>query len=238
LYYLTNLDFAMAEKSKLWFLENFNLFEGLSMDKMMELEKMTKMQEASRNEPIYFAQEPSNSIFFLKKGRVKLSRISSDGKEMIMALVNPGDIFGELAILDVADRSDFATTIEESLICAISKNDFKRFLEENPDLNIKISKLIGFKLKKFSERIEELVFKDSQQRVISFIVQLAKNHGKKIGDEYFIKPFLKHQDIAKLTACSRQTVNSILTELREKKIINFDRRKLIILDMAGLQSLM
>lgn len=218
----------MADKSKLWFLENFNLFEGLSKEKMEELNKITSMTETSKNEPIYFAQEASNSIFFLKRGRVKLSRISPDGKEMIIALVNPGEVFGELSILDITERSDFATTIEEALICAISKDDFKRFLESNPDLNLKISKLIGFKLRHFSERIEELVFKDAQQRVISFIVNLAKEHGKKVGDEFFVKPFLKHQDIAKLTACSRQTVNSVLTDLREQKLINFDRRKLVI----------
>ena len=227
----------MADKSKLWYLENFNLFDGLPEEKMMELEKITSMQETSKNDPIYFAQEPSNSIFFLKKGRVKLSRISPDGKEMIIALVNPGEVFGELSILDLEDRSDFATTLEDSLICAISKNDFKIFLEKNPELNLKISRLIGFKLRKFSERIEELVFKDAHQRVISFIINLAKEHGKKIGDEYFIKPFLKHQDIAKLTACSRQTVNSILTDLREQKLINFDRRKLIIIDYQKLNEL-
>ena len=227
----------MADKSKLWYLENFNLFEGLAEGKMKELEKITTMQETSKNHPIYFAQEPSNSIFFLKKGRVKLSRISPDGKEMIIALVNPGEVFGELSILDVSDRNDFATTLNDSLICAISKNDFKLFLENSPELNIKVSRLIGFKLRKFSERIEELVFKDANQRVVSFILNLAEEHGKKIGDEYFVKPLLKHQDIAKLTACSRQTVNSILTDLREKQLINFDRRKLVISNINKLKQL-
>jgi CRP/FNR family transcriptional regulator, cyclic AMP receptor protein len=228
----------MAEKSKLWFLENFNLFDGLSPADMEELSRITTMTETSKNEPIYFAQEASDAIFFLKKGRVKLTRNSHDGKEMIIGLVNPGEVFGELAILDVSERSDYASAIEESLICAISKNDFKRFLERNPGLNLKISKLIGLKLKRFSERIEELVFKDANQRVISFITNHARDYGKKIGDEYFVKPFLTHQDIAKLTACSRQTVNSILTELREKKLINFDRRKLIIINMEKLEELM
>lgn len=227
----------MADQSKLWYLENFNLFEGLAEEKLMELERITSMLETAKNDPIYFAQEPSNSIFFLKKGRVKLSRISPDGKEMIIALVNPGEVFGELAILDVEERSDFATALDESLICAISRDDFKSFIEKNPELNLKISRLIGFKLRKFSERIEELVFKDAQQRVISFLVNLSEEHGKKIGDEYFVKPFLKHQDIAKLTACSRQTVNSILTELREDNLINFDRRKLIIYNIEKLKEL-
>ena len=239
MFILTILNFgaAMSEKSKLWYFENFNLFEGLAKEKLMDLEKITSMQETPKNEPIYFAEEPSKSIYFLKKGRVKLSRISPDGKEMIMSLVNPGEVFGELAIFDLSDRSDFASAMDDSLICAISKEDFKKFLEKNPELNLKISRLIGFKLRTFSERIEELVFKDAQQRVITFLINFTEKNGKRVGEEIFVKPFLKHDDIAKLTACSRQTVNSVLSELRENKIINFDRRKLIVSDLRALKDL-
>jgi|SRR3972149_4118368 len=218
----------MAEATKFWYLENFNLFKGLNMESMDELSRISSMQNISKNQPIYFPREPSNSIFFLKKGRVKLTRISSDGKEMILGLVNKGEVFGEMAYLDEEERKDFATALDEVLVCAINKDDFKKFVEKNPELNLRITKLIGLKLKKYSERIEELVFKDAEQRVISFLLRLADENGKQIGDEIFVKPFLKHQDIAELTACSRQTVNSVLTELREKKIIHFDRKKIII----------
>lgn len=218
----------MADKSKLWYLENFNLFESIDPSNMEKLNSITSMQEIQKSQPIYFAQDPSNSIFFLKKGRVKLTRTSADGKEMIVALINPGDVFGEMSIVDDTERTDYAITMDESLICAISKNDFREFIEKNPSLNLKLTKLIGFRMRKYSERIEGLVFKDAQQRVISFLLNLASEQGKKIGDEIFVKPFLTHQDIASLTACSRQTVNSILTTLREDGAIDFDRRKLIV----------
>lgn len=218
----------MADKSKLWYLENFNLFESIDPSNMEKLNSITSMQEIQKSQPIYFAQDPSNSIFFLKKGRVKLTRTSADGKEMIVALINPGDVFGEMSIVDDTERTDYAITMDESLICAISKNDFKEFIEKNPSLNLKLTKLIGFRMRKYSERIEGLVFKDARQRVISFLLNLASEQGKKIGDEIFVKPFLTHQDIASLTACSRQTVNSILTTLREDGAIDFDRRKLIV----------
>ena len=227
----------MAEQSKLWYLENFNLFELMKESEMMELDAMTSMQEVKKSQPIYFADDPSKSIFFLKKGRVKLTRISPDGKEFIVALINPGEVFGEMSILDVGERTDFATTMEESLICAISNDDFKMFVEKNPKLNLEITKLIGFRMRKYSERIEELVFKDAEQRVISFIYNLSIEQGKRIGDEIFLKPFLTHQNIAQLTACSRQTVNSILTELREKGLIDFDRKKLIIHNEKELKKL-
>ena len=227
----------MADKSKLWYLENFNLFESIDQSNMEKLNNITSMQEIKKSQPIYFAQDPSNSIFFLKKGRVKLTRTSPDGKEMIVALINPGDVFGEMSILDDTERTDYAITMDECLICAISKNDFREFSEKNPSLNLKLTKLIGFRMRKYSERIEGLIFKDAQQRVISFLLSLANEQGKKIGDEIFVKPFLTHQDIASLTACSRQTVNSILTSLREDSIIDFDRRKLIIKNNNELRKL-
>ena len=141
-----------------------------------------------------------------------------------------GEVFGEMAYLGEGERNEFATALDDCLVCAINKDEFKSFVEQNPELNLKMTKLIGLKLKRYSERIEGLVFKDAEQRVASFILKLADENGKKIGDEIFVKPFLKHQDIAELTATSRQTVNSILTDLREKKVINFDRKKLIVMN--------
>ena len=226
----------MADKSKLWYLENFNLFTSLKQDSIMELNKMTKDKEIEKNQPIYFPNEPSTSIYFLKTGRVKISRYSDDGKEMIMAFINPGEVFGEMAYLGEEERTDIAVTVEPSYICAINKDDFTAFIQKNPALTLKITRLIGLKLKSYSERIEDLVFKDAKQRVISFLVKLSEENGKKIGEQIFVKPFLKHQDIADLTACARQTVNDVLTDLREKKIIDFDRKKLIINDINALKS--
>lgn len=226
----------MAEKSKLWYLENFNLFASLKQDSMMELNKIASEKEIDKNQPIYFPNEPSSAIFFLKTGRVKISRYNDDGKEMIMAFINPGEVFGEMSYLGEGERTDIAITVEPSFICAINKDDFANFIEKNPSLNLKITRLIGLKLKSYSERIEDLVFKDARQRVVSFLIKLAEANGKKIGEQIFVKPFLKHQDIADLTACARQTVNDVLTDLREKKIIDFDRKKLVINDFSKLKS--
>jgi CRP-like cAMP-binding protein len=218
----------MANKSKLWYLENFNLFNNLDEEKMMELNRMISDREINKEQPIYFANEPSQTIYFLKTGRVKITKYLSDGSEKIIALINPGEIFGEMAYLDEGERTDYAVTLELSLICAINKNDLASFIEKNPSLNLKLTKILGLKLRSFSERIEDLIFKDADQRVASFVLRYAEKNGKRIGEQIFVKPFLKHQSIGELTACSRQTVNTILTGLRQKGIIDFDRSKLII----------
>lgn len=225
----------MAEKTKLWYLENFNLFSGLRTDSMMELNKISSMQELKKEEPIYFASEPSKAIFFLKTGRVKITKYQADGSEKILAIINPGEIFGEMAYLDEGERTDFAVTLEPSLICAINKEDLSEFVNKNPSLNLKLTRLFGLKLRSFTERVEDLIFRDADHRVISFIIRYAEKNGKKVGDQIFIKPFLKHQDIGELTACSRQTVNYVLTKLRDENIIDFDRSKLIINKIGSLK---
>ena len=227
----------MAEKSKLWYLENFNLFKGLNDNSMMELNKISSMQEIKKEEPIYFASEPSRAIYFLKTGRVKIAKYFSDGSEKIITIINPGEIFGEMAYLDEGERTDYAITVESSLICAINKSDLTSFIEKNPELNLKLTKILGLKLRSFSERIEDLVFRDADQRIASFILRFAEKNGKKVGNQVFVKPFLKHQNIGELTACSRQTVNYILTNLRDKGVIDFYRNKLIINKIEELKKL-
>ena len=227
----------MIEKSKLWYLENFNLFKDLNDNSMMELNKISSMQEIKKEEPIYFASEPSRAIYFLKTGRVKIAKYFSDGSEKIITIINPGEIFGEMAYLDEGQRTDYAITVEPSLICAINKSDLTSFIEKNPELNLKLTKILGLKLRSFSERIEDLVFRDADQRIASFILRFAEKNGKKVGNQVFVKPFLKHQNIGELTACSRQTVNYILTNLRDKGIIDFDRNKLIINKIEELKKL-
>ncbi len=227
----------MSDKSKLWYLENFNLFENLDSKSMMELDKLIIDTETKTNEPVYFESEPSQTIYFLKKGRVKITKYLPDGSEKIIAIINPGEVFGEMAFLDESERHDYAVTVDPSRICAINKNDLAKFIEKNPALNLKMTKVIGLKLKKFSERIEDLIFKDADQRVTSFILRYAEKNGKTVGEQIFVKPFLKHQTIGELTACSRQTVNTILTSLRKKGLIDFDRSKLIINDKKRLREI-
>lgn len=218
----------MADKTKIWYLENFNLFSNLGKDKMMELNSIVNDKEVKGDEPIYFADDPSKNIYFLKAGRVKITKYLADGSEKIIDIINPGEIFGEMAYLDEGKRTDFAITVEPSLICTVRKNDLTSFIEKNPELNLRLTKILGFKIRSFSARIEDLIFKDADQRVASFILRYAEKNGKKIGKQIFVKPFFKHQNIGELTACSRQTVNYILTDLRANGIIDFDRSKLII----------
>jgi CRP/FNR family cyclic AMP-dependent transcriptional regulator len=113
--------------------------------------------------------------------------------------------------------------------------DMQELMNDNKPLNLKILKLMGLRLRKVERKIESLVFKDARTRVIEFIKDLAMEKGQKVGFETMIKSHFTHKDIASLTGTSRQTVTTILNELREENILTFDRRRILIRDMDKLK---
>lgn len=194
------------------------------------------MRTVEKNKYIYFPEEPSKVVFLLKEGRVKIGTYSDDGKEVIKAVLEPGEIFGELAVAGQETRADFAQVMDANVkICAIGKDEMLRILNSVPNLNMKITQLIGLRLQKMERRFESLIFKDARQRIVDFIRNSAQEKGTKVGYEWVFRHRLTHQDIANLTATSRQTVTIVLNELREQGIIKFDRRSILIREMEQLK---
>jgi CRP-like cAMP-binding protein len=227
----------MEAQSKLWYFENFSMLETLSKEEMMMLDKQAVMRNAPKKQVIYFPEDASNSIYMLKAGKVKISKISPDGKEMILAILGPGEVFGEMAITGQGKREEIAEATDDAIICVLKLGDLKNMMMMNPNFNIQITKLIGFRLKKIQNRFEALIFKTSEQRVVSFLKEMADDFGQKVlgnDNERSIRLRLTHDDIAKLTATSRQTVTSVLNDLEKKNIITYDRSQIFVKDYSRL----
>lgn len=218
-------------QTKLWHLENFSMLRILSKDEIKAMDRMAVMQHAPRNQVIYFPEDTSNTIFLLKKGKVKISRMAESGKEMILAILGPGDIFGELCITGQVKREEIAEATEDAVIRSVGMSDFQNMMEMNPKFNLQVTKFIGFRLKKMQTRLEGLIFKTAEQRVRYFIKELAEEHGREImcnPEEREVKMRLTHEDIAKLSATSRQTVTSVLNDLEKHGLISYDRRRIFV----------
>lgn len=214
----------MGEKTKIWYLQNFNLIEGMDESSMEFMDQNSKMKKSSKHEIIYFPEERSDTIYMLKEGKVKISRVSEDGKKMTLHLIGPGEIFGESAILGQEKRENIAEVVEDAVICSINRTMFQKMLANNPKLNLSINKFIGLRIRKIQAHVEDLVFKDAKERVVAFLERYTKTFGKKMIDGWMVRPFLTHQEIADLTATSRQTVNSILNDLVNNNEIKYTRR--------------
>jgi CRP-like cAMP-binding protein len=225
-----------ATESKLWYLEQINLFRELSASDLDRIDRVTSMKSMEKGKYIYFPEDSSNVVFLLKKGRVKIGSFSEDGKEIIKAILEPGEVFGELSITGQEKRSDFAQAMDgEVRICAISKDEMISMMSENAKLSFEVTKHIGDRVSRMERRFENLVFRDARQRIIDFIVSNAKAKGVAIGYGFKLKHELTHQDMANLTATSRQTVTITLNELKERELINFDRKSILIHDIKDLE---
>jgi len=144
-------------------------------------------------------------------------------------------VFGEMGIVGEANRQDFAIAMDaETRMCTINTEEFKEIMKTNPALSLEITKSIGEKLRNVERRLESLIFKDARERVIDFIKEMATKYGKSIGDEVLVKHDLTHQDIANLTATSRQTVTTVLNELKSADLIYMERKRFLVRNLEGL----
>ena len=222
-----------------WSLRNFFLFNELSEEEMDALKQKMRDFVHAKNEYIYLADNGTDQVYFLKSGFVKIGTISKDGKEIIKDILQPGEIFGELSLnLPGGIRDEYAQALgDDVVICAIHKSDFEGLLLELPALSIKVTKMLGDRLVKMERKLRSLVFKDSRSRIIDFLIELAEENGRRVGDETLIDNLLTHQEMANLTATSRQTVTTVLNELREKNLIYFDRKRILIRNLVEFKAM-
>jgi len=225
----------MKDSGNLWFFEESDLFDVLCPHKTPGMEKTHIPSVYQKDDFIYFPQDASKQIYMISNGRVKIGAYTPDKKEVVKAILAKGEIFGELALAGEETRTDFAQAMDnDTRICTMSIDDLKQLMKDNQELSFKILRIVGWRLKKMERKIESLVFKDARTRIVEFLRDTANERGQKVGFEMMIKNNLTHKDIASLTGTSRQTVTTVMNELREKNLINFDRRRILIRDMEKL----
>ena len=140
-----------------------------------------------------------------------------------------------MALAGEVRRVDYAQAMDdETMICPMNIEDMQELMKNNRPLNFKIFKIMGLRRQKVERRLESLIFKDARTRIIEFLKELGEERGQKVGFETMVKSHFTHKDIASLNGTSRQTVTTVLNELKEKNLINFDRRKILIRDMEKL----
>ena len=222
----------MSETQSLWYLENIDVSNMLCPKKQAagHLEKQLH-RRFKKGDYIYLPEEHSDKMYFLTEGRVKIGTYSSAGKEITKAILGVGEVFGEMSVLGEGKRRDFAYAMDDAEMCVLTVNDMKSLMREYSQVSMFMVKLLGNRTRKMEKRLESLVFKDSRSRIVEFLYELAMNKGRRVGYEREVRNFITHQEIANLTATSRQTVTTVLNELRNKNILVFNRRRMLVRDM-------
>jgi CRP/FNR family cyclic AMP-dependent transcriptional regulator len=220
----------------LWYFESVNLFKILCPGKLEASKTKHVFRTFSKDEYVYFESQPADEIYFVARGRVKIYELKRPNTEVVKAILSTGEIFGELALAEERERTDFAQVMEDNtVVCCLKLKDMQELLLSDKDLSFRILKLVGFRLNKLERKIEQLVFKDVRTRVIEFLKDAAEWKGKKVGTETLIQTPLTHYEIGKLTGLSRQSVTVTLNELKRQNLIYFDRRRILIRNLDELK---
>jgi CRP-like cAMP-binding protein len=179
---------------------------------------------------VYSEGDRADTLYILKEGRIKITRLAEDGREMTMDIIEPGDIFGELALAGETERETNAEALEDSFICTISRQNFEAFLGMRPNLTLTITKWIGVRLRRIENRFENLIFQDVRTRLYSLLKDLAQKYGKEVQGGCKITIKLSHQELANLIGSSRETVTLEVNNLKKKGLIFMEGRNYILPD--------
>lgn len=226
----------MKAAQKLFSLRHSEIFESFNPVELGRLLGILEELELPKHHIIFSPGTPSEAIYFIEKGRVRLTRLSPEGKTVILALLGPGDLIGEAA-WETGEHDSYAETLEDSRIYQIGREAFQAFVRENPEFGLRLIQIIGIRLKQAQARIEDLVFRQVPSRVARLLLSLAESHGKVTPNGIRVEFPLTHQEIADLVGSSRVTVTQILNKFRSSNWIEIESKRVTIHNMDALEDM-
>jgi len=225
---------SVGQLAKVWFLKRIRLFADLSDAELAEMGARTLMTTAHRRENLYLPGEPGDQVYLRKSGRVKLVKPLDGGKEITLAILEPGEIFGEVEALEGCLRDTRAEVLEDASICIIGRDYFEDLLSQRPKLSIRLTKLIGLRFRRLESRVQDLLYRDVPTRLAGLILELAQ---PKSDGPNTIGFRLTHRELASLIASTRETVSLTLGQFRDQGLIGLDHKHITVTNLQALKAL-
>ncbi|MFQ6617511.1 MAG: Crp/Fnr family transcriptional regulator [Fidelibacterota bacterium] len=211
-------------------LKKVPLFSELKDDVLEKIAFLLQRRNYKKNNMILIEEDFGDSLFFINKGKVKVTRISEDGREVILSILSEGDFFGEMSILDGETRSANVISMDESEVFVLKRGDFLNLLERYPKIAISLLQELAMRLRKSDQQIESLSLSDAENRVAQVILRLAADIGKHKLGQVVIEDLPLQQDLANMAGTSRETISRMLKLFSRKEYIRKEGRRLTILN--------
>ena len=204
----------------------------------MDLEPLAaglRRRTYQRGEVIFHQDDPGDRLHFVAEGMVKISIVSSDGRENDIALLSSGDCFGEMSVLNGGRRSATAVAVEATQTMTSTREDFITFLNEHVQVAIQIIALMARRLRNMDEMIGDMVFLDVPTRVAKKLLELANTYGESRDDQDLVTIPLGQEEVSRLVGSSREAVSRALATYRRMGLLTTSHRRITINDMEGLE---
>ena len=224
-------------KRILWYLKKIPLLSELGPDALARISDTVEMREIRRREVIYLPGDPGGSLFVVNGGRVKISKVTRDGKALTLTYCGPSELFGETCLVAGGPREEMAEAMENSMVTEIERSLFERLLEHNATLGYQMTKLLASRRRDHENKLETLVFRDVTAKLAELLLQLAEQYGVEDSRGTLVALKITHQELANLIGSTRETVSLTLSQFKKKSLICTEGRKVIIADAESLRAL-
>jgi CRP-like cAMP-binding protein len=216
--------------------QRVQLFAGLPPDDLNRIAGHARALRKARGEFIYIAGDRADFVYIVKKGRVKLSVLSESGKEIAIDIIQPGEIFGEFALVDESLRSNMAQALDDLVVWVFSKHDFTRFLTSQPKLALNYIKLVGDRRRRMEKKLSDITSKAVSGRICELLHELSTGSAdaESVPSDYLVP--LTHHDVASLIGAARQTTTTVLNDLERRGIIELGRGWIRVKRLKQLQT--
>lgn len=217
-----------------WHISQCDFFSQMLPEDIRRLEAGSRVRRFKRGETVYLPADAADGVLLLTSGRIKICHLTPEGKQSILVFVEPGELFGELSLLDTNTREEYAEAIESSQIVLIPRELIHWAMAKYAHVTLGVTKLIGLRRRRVERRLKNLLFRSNRERLIFLILELLEQYGenKSSGIELGIK--LSHQDLANIIGSTRETVTVVLGQLQNEGLIKIARRKLTVIDVDKL----
>ncbi|MCG8403030.1 MAG: Crp/Fnr family transcriptional regulator [Firmicutes bacterium] len=218
------------------FLKKIPLFIHLDDEQLAEVEKVILERNYQKGRIIFMENEPGEAVFFVKAGRIKISKQTSDGREHILHFINPGEVFAEVVMFGDGTYPATAEVVDDCTIGMVRNVDMERIIGSNPGLALGLLKIMARRLRISQQQLIELALLDTTRRAASMLLFLAGEQGINTEKGIEIDISLTNQDLANLIGTSRETANRILNDFKRQKAVSVNKGRVTILDRYKLKS--
>ena len=229
------------EPDKQGYLRDVDIFQDLSAAEVEALGKRVPMRSVAAGTVFYSPEEPSEVLFILKAGRVRIYRLSLEGKAFTTAIIEAGTIFGEMAILGQGMYDSYAEALTPCVLCLMSRDDVKHLLLGDLRIALRITETMGRRLLEAERRLSDFAFKSLPQRLVTLLITLAEREAPRFAlrapraSRHEVR--YTHEQLAEMAGTHRETATKVLNELREQGLIELKRGRVVLLDLPALRAL-
>ena len=210
------------------------LFAALDPEAQEALQRRMDVVRLGRGETLFTEGDRGDRLYIVTNGKVKLGRTAADGRENLLAILGPGEMFGELSLFDPGPRSATVTAVTDAAFGSLSHDDLLRWLDGRPQVARGLLSQLASRLRKSNDVVADLVFSDVPGRVAKALLDLADRFGRTADDGVHVHHDLTQEELAQLVGASRETVNKALADFASRGWLRLEPRSVVIMDLERL----